>query len=201
MTRLILVRHGETEWNSDLVYRGHSDVRLSPRGRWQAERLGIRLARENVSAIYSSPLSRARETADSIGHATGLTVIDEPRLIDLDCGEWEGLSTEEVKRRYPELSRLWLTSPQLVRLPGGESLDDVAQRVSSVLDDVLQKDGVMVLVSHRVVHKVAICALLGIGNSGTWQVQMDLAGITVFERIAGRNVLMSHNETSHLSEE
>ncbi|MBN1856306.1 MAG: histidine phosphatase family protein [Dehalococcoidia bacterium] len=201
MTRLILVRHGETLWNSELVYRGRSEIDLSARGRLQAECLGVRLAQEDVTAIYTSSLSRARQTADAIGRATGTAVVDEPKLMDLDCGEWEGLSVEEVKRRYPELSRLWQASPHLVRLPGGESLDDVAQRVAPLLDDVLKREGVVVLVSHRVVHKVAICALLGLGNSATWQIQMDTAGVTVFDCAAGRNVLMLHNDTSHLSEE
>ena len=198
MTRLILVRHGETLWNSELVYRGRSEIDLSTRGTWQAECLGVSLAQQEISAIYTSPLSRARQTADAIGRATGVDVADEQGLIDLDCGEWEGLSVEEVKRRNPELSRLWQSSPHLVRLPGGESLDDVTQRVAPLLDNVLRQEGVVVLVSHRVVHKVAICALLGLGNSATWQIQIDTAGVTVFDCAAGRNVLQRHNDTSHL---
>ncbi len=201
MTRLILVRHGETQWNSDTVYRGRSEVPLSDRGRQQAECLGFRLAGEGVTLVHSSPLSRALETAHTIGRAVGLPVSVLPGLTDLDCGEWEGLSDEEVKKSYPELRRMWLSSPHLVRLPGGESLDDVAQRVSLVLETALEVDGTVVLVSHRVWHKVAICSLLGLNNSGFWQVRLDLAGMTEFDCVAGRHVLVRHNDTSHLSQE
>ena len=201
MTRLILVRHGETRWNSDTVYRGRSEVPLSDRGKRQADCLSSRLAGEGVKLVYSSPLSRALETAHAIGRLAELPVSVLPGLTDLDCGEWEGLSDEEVKKSYPELRRMWLSSPHLVRLPGGESLDDVAQRVSLVLETALEVDGTVVLVSHRVWHKVAICSLLGLNNSGFWQVRLDLAGMTEFDCFAGRHVLVRHNDTSHLSQE
>jgi len=198
MTRLILVRHGETEWNSDTVYRGRSEVPLSPRGRRQAEYLGSRLASEGVTLLHSSPLSRALETAHAIGRSAGLSVNVLPGLTDLDCGKWEGLSDEKVKESYPETRQRWLSSPHLVRLPGGESLDDVKQRVSLVLEGVLKENGVVVLVSHRVWHKVAICSLLGLDISSFWQVRLDLAGMTVFDCSAGRHILVKHNDTCHL---
>jgi len=199
VTRLLLVRHGETEWNSDVIYRGRAEVALSETGRLQAERLGARLAAEGVTVLYSSPLIRARETAEAVGRHTGCAVQVLDDLNDLDCGKWQGLSDPEVKAKYPEERRLWLSAPHLVTLPGGESLVDVSARVSRALELALKQDGVVVLVSHRVVHKVAICSLLGLDNSHFWDIRLDLAGITEFECTARRRVLVRHNETSHLS--
>lgn len=198
MTRLLLVRHGETVWNADAVYRGRSEVPLSNTGRRQAVPLGRSLAEEGVTALYTSPLTRARETAEAVAQAARLTAQVEDDLTDLDCGEWEGLSDGEVRERYPELRRAWLTTPHLVRLPGGESLDEVSVRVGRVLERVLAASGAVVLVSHRVVHKVAICALLGLDNSHFWDVRLDVAGITEFECTSSRRVLVRHNDTGHL---
>jgi broad specificity phosphatase PhoE len=123
----------------------------------------------------------------------------DPDLTDLDCGEWEGLSDVQVKERYPEVRRTWLDTPHLVRLPGGETLDEVSIRVGGVLERVLATPGMVVLVSHRVVHKVAICALLGLDNSHFWDIRLDVAGVSEFECSARRRVLVRHNDTSHLS--
>jgi broad specificity phosphatase PhoE len=197
-TRLLLVRHGETVWNADAVYRGRSEVPLSEMGRRQALLLGRRLAEEGVTALCTSPLTRARETAKAISHATRLTARVEQDLTDLDCGEWEGLSDRDVKERYPDIRRTWLATPHQVRVPGGESLDEVSVRVGRVLERVLAGPGVVVLVSHRVVHKVAICALLGLDNSHFWDVRLDVAGVTEFECSPSRRVLVGHNDTCHL---
>ncbi len=196
--RLLLVRHGETLWNADSVYRGRADVALSERGRRQAEMLGRSLECEQIAAILSSPLARAADTAAAIGRHVGGTVRIESDLTDLDCGEWEGLSDNQVKEKYPDIRRTWLETPHLVRLPGGESLSDVSARVARVLEAALSKTGVIVLVSHRVVNKVAICSLLGLDNSHFWDIQIDLAGVSEFTCSARRRVLVRHNDTSHL---
>ena len=197
--RLLLVRHGETVWNADTVYRGRADIPLSDNGRQQAELLGRRLAGEHVTALYTSPLVRAHKTAEAIGRHAGLAVRVEDDLTDIDCGEWEGLSDREVKEKYPEVRRKWLDTPQLVRLPGGEALSDVADRVSHVLARACADAGVVVLVSHRVVHKVAICALLRLDNSHFWDIRLDLAGVSEFECSPKHRVLVRHNDTCHLA--
>jgi broad specificity phosphatase PhoE len=198
-TRLLLARHGETVWNADAVYRGRSEVPLSETGRLQAQLLGRKLAEEGVTALHTSPLMRARETAEAIERHVGVAALVDPDLTDLDCGEWEGLSDREVKERYPDLRRTWLSTPQVVRLPGGESLDEVSARVGRVLAEVLSTPGVVVLVSHRVVHKVAICTLLGLDNSHFWDIRLDVAGVSEFECTARRRMLVRHNDTSHLA--
>jgi broad specificity phosphatase PhoE len=198
LTRLLLVRHGETVWNADAVYRGRSDIPLSETGKRQAQLTGRSLASEGVTALLSSPLVRARETAEAMAAAIGVAVEIDHALIDLDCGEWEGLTDAQVKQRYPDVRRTWLATPHLVRLPGGETLDEVSGRVLPVLERVLSTPGTAVLVSHRVVHKVAICALLGLDNSHFWDIRVDLTGVTEFDCSARRRVLVRHNDTSHL---
>ncbi len=198
MVRLLLVRHGETVMSADNVYRGRSDVPLSPLGWRQVERLGRRLSNEDLTAIYSSPLVRARDTADAIGRLSGLDPVIDEELNDLDCGEWEGLSDDEVRAQYPEVRHAWLSSPHLVRLPGGESLDDVSARVGRVLERACNGKGTIVLVSHRVIIKSAVCLLLGLDNSHFWDIAVDVAGLTEFRCSGRRRVLVRHNDTGHL---
>jgi len=201
MTRLFLVRHGATGLNGDAVYRGRAKVPLSARGLAQARALGARFASEAATKVLSSPLDRALETARAIGDGCRLPVDVCDDLTDIDCGEWEGLSDARVKELYPDLRRMWLRTPHLVSLPGGESLEDVRRRAARVRGAVENAGGSIVLVSHRVVHKVLICLLLGLDLSRFWDIRLDLAGITVFDCGEARRVLVAHNDTCHLARE
>ena len=201
MTELILVRHGETVWNVEKIYRGRADVNLDEAGIKQAELLGKYLGNWELEAIYSSSLKRALDTANIIAryHKIGVYIADG--LIDFDYGEWQSLPEQEVRKSYPALLDKWHNNPQEVRMPGGESLADVRERAAGVVDDVLSKyEGSVVLASHRVVNKVLICSLLGLDNSHFWNIKQDVGGITIFNYVDGRFVLTRHNDTSHLKE-
>jgi len=201
MVEIILVRHGETNWNSAEIFRGRADVPLNDIGVEQAERLGDYLSGEKIDVIYSSPLQRAVQTAGAIARRQDLDVNTVVNLTDIDYGQWQGLSSDEVADRYPELYQDWLDTPEQVRIPGGESLEDVRCRAMPFLEDAVARcgEGRIVLVSHRVVNKVLICALLGLDNSSFWNVKMETGGITRFVFDRGRVVLTGHNDTSHLS--
>jgi len=199
VTEIILVRHGETDWNVSEVFRGRIDVELNRTGLTQAELLADYLNRGEVEAIYSSPLKRASKTAEIIAAKSGIEVKIAPGLIDFDFGEWQGLSHREVKSRHKELYMGWLSHPEQVRMPGGESLGEVRARALSVIDDVIRGyQGVVVLVAHRVVNKVLICALLGLDNSHFWNIRQDTCGITSFVYEQGQFLLTGHNNTSFL---
>jgi len=199
MTELILVRHGETAWNVEEVFRGRIDVELNETGLKQAELLGKYLSNTKIEAIYSSPLKRALNTAEAIARHHGLAVETAPGIIDLDFGEWQGLPNQEVNDKYGELYAAWLNSPEQVTMPGGESLNDVRKRAMAVVDEVAGKHrGTVVLASHRVVNKVLICALLGLDNSHFWNIRQDTCGITTFTYENGRYILVEHNNTSYL---
>ena len=199
MIEIILARHGETEWNVAEVFRGRIDVELNETGLKQAELLAEYLSDVKINAIYSSPLKRALKTAEMIASYHKLDVEIAPGLIDFDYGKWQGLSHQEVKIKYKELYAEWINSPDKVKIPAGESLDDIRKRATGVVSNIIAKyKGTVVLVSHRVVNKVLICALLGLDNSHFWNIRQDTGGITTFIYENERFILTEHNNTSYL---
>ena len=201
MAELVLVRHGQTLWNMDKIYRGRSDVGLDDVGIKQAELLGKYFSNHGLEAIFSSPLKRALDTANIIARYQRIDVQIDENLVDFNYGEWQCLPEREVKRLYPALLNEWHNNPHKVRMPGGESLEDVRKRVIEVINDILANyQGSVVLVSHRVVNKVLICSLLGLDNSHFWNIKQDVGVITVFNYLDGRYILTRHNDVSHLKE-
>lgn len=199
MTTLYLVRHGQTAWNREEVFRGRADIPLNETGRKEALLTGHYLERVKVDSLYSSPLSRAVETAEAIARYQGKEVQISHGLIDIDFGGWQGVSHEEVKERYGDLYRQWKHAPHLVRFPQGESLEDVRERALRVIDEVLpdHADETLVMVSHRVVNKTILCGLLGLDNSHFWQIGQDTGCINILEFGEGFT-LRRLNDTSHL---
>lgn len=199
ITEIILIRHGETEWNRGEIFRGRADIDLNKTGKRQAELLGEYLRTLDLEAVYSSPLKRAVKTAQAIAGVHRLDIEFAPDLIDIDYGEWQGLPISEVKKKYSELYIKWVNSPDEVMIPGGESLEDIRKRATRVIEEVVDRHaGTVVVVAHRVVNKVLICTLLGLDNSHFWNIRQDTCGITVFTWENARFVLTRHNDTSHL---
>ncbi|GAB4452138.1 MAG: alpha-ribazole phosphatase [Anaerolineales bacterium] len=164
MTRLCLVRHGQTDWNLEGRYQGQSDVPLNENGRAQAKALAAQLKSFTFAAIYSSDLTRARETAQAIANELGLPVQIEARLREINQGEWEGVLVEDIKARYAEIWSQRTTDPASVRPPGGETVGEVAERVYAALDDIARRyprENVLV-VSHGLSIATAICRVRGI---------------------------------------
>ena len=200
MTQIILVRHGETAWNVKEVFRGRIDIELNETGLKQAQLLAKYLSDIKIDAIYSSPLKRALTTAEIMASYHNLNVEIAPGLIDFDFGEWQGLPHQEVRDKYRRLYAQWIEHPELIKMPAGESLDEVRERAMGVVDRVIAKyKGSVVLVSHRVVNKVLICALLGLDNSHFWSIKQDTCGITSFTYENEQFILTKHNDTSHLN--
>ena len=139
MVKVILVRHGETDWNRREVFRGRADIELNKRGREQAKALAAAVKDIQIDAVYSSPLRRAVETAEAIAQPHGITVKMEPGFIDFDYGVWQGLPHDEVRRRYPEMYKDWIERPHAVRVEGGESLRMVRRRTMEALADIVER--------------------------------------------------------------
>lgn len=199
LMELILARHGQTNWNVIEVFRGRSDVDLDETGYRQAELLADYLCECEIEAVYSSPLRRALKTAGAIASPHNLEVIITESLNDLKFGEWEGLTITQVQQKYPTLFNKWIEEPHLVKIPGGERLDDVTSRAKTLVNDIINKHkGTVVLVSHRVVHKVLILALMGVDNSHFWNVRLDTAATTTFTYENRRWILNKHNNSSYL---
>ncbi len=182
MTRIFLVRHGQTAWNVGEIFRGRADVPLDETGLKEADLAGEALKDETIHAIYSSPLKRSVQTAEGIAKCQNLPVQTLEAIIDISYGEWEGKENAEVKQKYPDLYKLWLTEPHKVRFPGGETLDEVRTRTMSAIEKLVKKhqDESIVLVAHRVPNKVISCAVLGLDNSHFWRIKQDTASTNLF---------------------
>ena len=202
MTRITLIRHGQTIWNREQRFRGQTDIALDEFGLKQAEATRHYVAaRWPVVAVYASPLRRTMQTAETIAHAQGLTVQSLQGLLDINFGEWQGQQADEVAQHYPDLYRDWLDTPHTVRLPGGEALDDVRSRVVAALENVIARHPAqaVALVSHTVVNRVLLCAVLGLDNDHLWRLGQDTCAVNVFIVAEnGTKTLVLLNDTSHL---
>jgi broad specificity phosphatase PhoE len=199
-TRILLLRHGQTALSVGRRYSGHGDPELTPLGLRQAEGAAARLAAvDGISAVLTSPLSRARQTAAGVAEATGAPLVVRPRLIETDFGEWEGLSFSEARERDPELHASWLGSEH-VAPPGGESFVDVGRRIEAELADVLATYAgqTIVLVSHVTPIKMVLRSALQGGPSILYRLHLDLASLSIVDLYAdgGASVRLV-NDTSH----
>ena len=181
--RLVLVRHAETDWNREHRYQGWQDTPLSETGRVQAEAVGRLLAKERLAAVWSSPLERARETAVAIAAPQGLAVREEAAFKEMRFGEWEGLTRDEVGRRFPSLYRAWSDTPHLIAVPAGETLAEVRERVLRGLEDLREAhDGQTVcLVAHGISSRILILQALGLGLDRVWSLQISPTGVSDLE--------------------
>jgi probable phosphoglycerate mutase len=148
VTELLLVRHGETDWNRDQRFQGHADPPLNETGRAQARSVANDLAAERIDAIYTSDLARARETAELIAERAGVPFVLEPQLREVDVGEWQGLTQDEIEERFPEGMRNWHERGH--GWERGETYDQLAERVLEALERIVSRHpgGRVVVVGH-----------------------------------------------------
>ncbi len=197
--RLLLVRHGLTLSNVQGRYTGQSDVPLTDVGERQAEAVGRRLASENLDAIVSSDLSRARNTARAIAHYHHLPIHEDPDLREVSLGEWEGLTYREVSTLYREMVKQRRENPDFPA-PGGESFLHVRDRVARarIRWQSHYPDATVVWVTHAGVIEVAICLFLGIDLRHRRQFRHSNASITEFDLRSDDAIFVSLNSTDHL---
>jgi broad specificity phosphatase PhoE len=180
---LYLVRHGQTDLNRDKRFRGMTDAPLNQVGREQAWGAGEILAGSGIKSIYTSPLPRAVETAELIASATGATVIPDHDFVDIDYGDWQGLTVEEVEERYgPEQMESWVADPGAFRFPGGDSMADVLARVGPALRRIVGEEypGPAAAVSHLAVLKTCFLAALDLGFGWFWKVVIENGSVGSF---------------------
>jgi broad specificity phosphatase PhoE len=202
MTKIYLVRHGQTEWNKKLTFRGRVDIQLNETGHREARAILDALKNKNIDAIYTSPLKRSIETAQPIADYFHLEVVPVQGLIDINYGDWEGLTFNEVKKRYSNQYDKWEKKPDSIRFPHGETLDEVRERAFRNFKDIVKKNSgkSILIVPHRVINKVLLCALLGLSNSHFWEIRQDTACINLIEYLNNRFILSLMNDTCHLKE-
>ena len=198
--RLILVRHGETEHNRGKITLGRFDAPLNDRGREQARAVAASFARP-PDAIYASPLSRAFDTAAAIGSATSLAPLADDGLIEMDVGEMEHLPGTELRERYPDFLRAWLSGECAdARMPGGETLREVQDRAWAAVKrfGAAHPDGTVVAVTHNFVILMLVCGALGLPIAQFRRVRPALASKSVIEVRDGAGSLVQFNDISHL---
>jgi len=206
-TRIVLVRHGETELNAQRRYSGRGDVALSDKGRAQAEAAARRVGAAPLAAVLTSPLVRAVHTAEVIAEraaalqrVASVPVVVEPDLVECDFGEWEGLTFTEVKERSPELLDTWLASPSTAP-PGGESFEDVAVRVNAVLAKILadHPGATVAVVSHVTPIKLLLRDALAASDTFLHRLFLDPTGVSIVDYFAdGGIAVRTVNDTAHL---
>jgi broad specificity phosphatase PhoE len=190
---IVFARHGQTAPNRDGLVLGRADPELTEEGHRQAALLGAALGAEPVEAILTSPLVRARQTAEVIAGACGVPVTVDERLLEIDWGTWEGrpagsLAVADVDRWKSENG----TAPE------GESLDSLSRRVESFCVEALDRESLVVAVSHVSPIKAAAAWALGVDGTAAWRMFLGLASITRVGRGRTSPVLLSFNETGHL---
>ena len=181
--RLLAVRHGATEWSQARRFAGSRDIPLTAQGRLQAEAVAQALAGTAAVAVYTSPLERARTSAEVIAKPHRLEPIIEPGFREMAFGTWEGLTRDELVARFPVDAGTWASSPHLVSPPRGEPLPAVAARVRAALAAVVQRHRgeTIILVSHAIVTRLIVLAALGLGPERLWSVDASPAGISEIE--------------------
>jgi phosphoserine phosphatase len=201
MTRIILVRHGHVEGIAPERFRGRRDVDLSELGAQQAQATARKIAQQwRPSTVYTSPLARCFQTAQAIAAVLSLpvTVLDD--LNDLDYGDWEWRTQEEVRAQWPELFKCWFAAPHLVRFPNGESLQDLVARSSNVLRLVRDqhRQQTVVAVGHSSGIRALLLQALDQPLSAFWRLAQDPCAVNEIEILQHGTTVHRFNETYSL---
>jgi broad specificity phosphatase PhoE len=200
--RLHLVRHGETDGNVAGRAQGRRDVPLNDFGRQQAAALAMRFRAVPAVRVLCSDASRARDTAEPIARALGLAVEIDPRLAEVDQGELDGLTGEEMRERAPEFLERWgAEDPSDLRIPGGETLGETQERmvaaVNAAASEAVTKS--IVIVSHNLAIKTLLCHAIGAPLRGFRALQVDTASVSLVDWRAGTPwTVIEINDRCHL---
>jgi len=198
--RILLVRHGETDWNRIKRFQGRSDVELNKRGRAQAKALALTLREEPLKAIYSSPITRAIETAKAINRYHQTYLEQRDGLMEMDLGDFEGLHPRDLRNEQSEFLRKWLEDPASVRMPNGETLQEVQERAWAVVQEVTKTyhHGSVLLCSHNFVNLTILCKILGLEITHLRRLHQSVGAMNIIEMNRGQYSLICLNDTCHL---
>jgi len=196
---LVLVRHGETEYNRADVFRGRIDLPLNERGKNQAQAAADYLSEKGFEAFYSSPLQRSMETAATIAEPHRGEVSPLEYFIDVDYGHWSGKNIEEIRSAWPREFAIWADDPERAVFPGGEAVREVRERLYEGLEWLAREhEGTVLLVGHKLINRITLCLVLGLPTSGIWRVEQSNGAINFISRGERGWVLHRLNDTSHL---
>lgn len=197
--KLLLVRHGQTDWNFTQRFQGHSDIPLNDTGRGQARSLAMRLSSQPFDVVYSSDLGRAFETANILAAGKG-EVKTDARLRELNFGEWEGLTYYEIEQKQPEKLATWEKDVYKNAPPNGETVEQLSKRVQCALDDLheMHSDQTMLIVAHGGVLQSLVCQVLKLPSRMYWQFHTSPASLSEVAFYPAGAIINLWNDTSHL---
>ena len=202
--KLVLVRHGETEWNKLGKFQGHFDIGMNARGKSQAKETARAVMEWNHTAVYTSPLSRTTEMAEEISQLGGRPVVPVPGLKELNLGDLEGVTGEEMRTGWPEVYAAWRDNPAPVCMPNGESLAQLQDRAWNSLLELEKahgQDESLIIVSHNFTIRALIGKVLGMPLANFHSMSLSLSSICIVDCDQRGRRLMSYNSTCHLSPE
>lgn len=200
--RILLVRHGETDWNRSGRFQGQEDIHLNQRGLAQSRETAKAVAALKPTALYSSPLQRTMEVADEISRLLGLPVIKHEGFKELALGDLEGTTGEEMRTRWPEVYDTWRNDPAKVVMPHGESLAQLQKRAWQAileLEKSHSQGDILAVVSHNFAIRAIIGKLLGVPLANFHRMSLDLASICAMEFDQRGRRLLYYNCIGHLS--
>jgi broad specificity phosphatase PhoE len=202
MSKIYLIRHGETEWNKEGRSQGCSnDIPLSEVGIKQADAIADRLKNENIDLFFSSSLRRAYQTAKTIAFYHNNEVIMHKEFMEISFGAWEGLKFDEIKEKYIDVYKIWRDTPHIAKVPGAESILEIRERSMTKLMEILnaEKDKNILVVSHGITIKVLIASIMGIDLANLHKIRQDNTALNIFEY--KNNNFYTHlvNDTCHIS--
>jgi len=200
--RILLLRHAETEWNRERRFQGWRDVPLSATGREQAESAARLLAATRIDAVWSSPLARARDTAAIVAAPHRLAVQESEAFREMGFGDWEGLTRDEVRERFPDAHRAWAETPHEAAWPGAETLAAVRARALAGLEALraAHSGQTICLVSHGITGRILILEALGLGPDRLWSFHLSSTGISELEFRDDWTTLHRMNSLIHLAD-
>jgi broad specificity phosphatase PhoE len=200
--RLLLIRHGETAHNAGRLALGRQDVPLNERGLAQAQAIArVYSEGSSIAAVYASPLQRTLATATPLAQALDLSVQTDPALIEMDIGELEDLSFADVRERYPDFVRRWLSNECAdACMPGGESLRQVQERAWAALDSIRGRhaEETVAAVTHNFVILMTLCRVLHLPIERFRGLRHDLGAVSVLELTPERETVLTLNDRCHL---
>jgi broad specificity phosphatase PhoE len=195
---LILIRHGETIWNKDGRVQGLSDIELSDVGLNQAHKLALSIQDINIKSIYSSPMKRAYQTAQIINEIHNAPIYLEPGLMEMDQGDFEGLTFKEIKACEKDFLQQWIQDAAAVTMPNGESLAGLQKRAWSVVANIIDKNENALIVSHNFTIAAILCKIQGISLSQFRKVCVGTASKTMVSLQNGSASIDVLNDRTHL---
>ena len=202
--KLVLVRHGETDWNTQHRTQGTTDTPLNERGMVQARTLAPRIQRQfPPEIIYTSPLQRAVRTAEILRGDLPVPIVPDERLLEFHFGAWEGMEFPKIGEAFPEEMKVWQTNPMDCVIPGAETMAELQKRCAAFLDDLkcTDQEKTVLVVSHALTCKLIIAGAIGLEPRHIHTLRIDNTSLNVLDVLPHRSILRLFNDTCHMEEE